>query len=112
VLPDAGLRSVVEHAGTGLLELEGPTAARPLITAALAAPAEIGGAGQTVLMVTATGRETEELAAELGDLLGDDVVATFPSWETPSASGWRCCANWRTPRNTVGCGSSSPRCAA
>ncbi|HEX3591681.1 MAG TPA: transcription-repair coupling factor [Pseudonocardiaceae bacterium] len=82
VLPDAGLRSVVEHAGTGLLELEGPTAARPLITAALAAPAEIGGAGQTVLMVTATGRETEELAAELGDLLGDDVVATFPSWET------------------------------
>ncbi|HVV25263.1 MAG TPA: transcription-repair coupling factor [Pseudonocardiaceae bacterium] len=82
LLPDAGLRSVVDHAGTGLLELEGPTATRPLVTAALAAPEDVGGAGRTVLMVTATGRETEELTAVLGDLLGDDVVASFPSWET------------------------------
>ncbi len=82
VLPDAGLCSVVEHAGAGLLELEGPPATRPLVTAALAAPAELGGADRPVLMVAATGREVEELTAVLGDLLGDDVVASFPSWET------------------------------
>ncbi len=82
LLPDAGLRAVVEHAGTGLLELEGPPATRPLVTAALAAPQQIGGADVPVLMVTATGRETEELSAVLSDLLGPDVVATFPSWET------------------------------
>jgi transcription-repair coupling factor (superfamily II helicase) len=82
VLPDASLRSVVDHAGTGTLELEGPPAARPLVSAALAAPAELGGADRPVLMVTATGRETEELTAVLSDLLGEDAVVSFPSWET------------------------------
>jgi transcription-repair coupling factor (superfamily II helicase) len=82
VLPDAGLRAVVEHAGSGLLELEGPIAARPLVAAALAAPAEIGGADRPVLMVTATGRVTEELTSVLSDLLGADAVVSFPSWET------------------------------
>jgi transcription-repair coupling factor (superfamily II helicase) len=82
VLPDAGLRSVVEHAGTRTLELEGPPAARPLVSAALAAPAELGGADRPVLMITATGRETEELTSVLSDLLGPDAVVSFPSWET------------------------------
>jgi transcription-repair coupling factor (superfamily II helicase) len=82
VLPDAGLRQVVEHAGAALFEIEGPPATRPLVSAALAAPTEIGGADRPVLMVAATGREVEELTAVLGDLLGDDVVASFPSWET------------------------------
>jgi transcription-repair coupling factor (superfamily II helicase) len=82
LLPEAGLKSVVEHAGTGLLELEGPPAARPLVIGALAAPTEAGGADTPVLAVTATGRETEELAAVLADLLGAGAVETFPSWET------------------------------
>jgi transcription-repair coupling factor (superfamily II helicase) len=82
VLPDTGLRAVVEHAGTRLVEMEGPPAGRPLVAAALAAPAELGGADRPVLMVTATGRETEELTAVLSDLLGSDVVSSFPSWET------------------------------
>ncbi|HEX4720988.1 MAG TPA: transcription-repair coupling factor [Pseudonocardiaceae bacterium] len=82
VLPDAGLASVVEHAGAGLLELEGPLAARPLVAAALAEATDSGGAGVPVLMVTATGRLTEELTAVLADLLGPDAVAAFPSWET------------------------------
>ena len=82
VLPDAGLKSVVEYAGTGLLELEGPLAARPLVAAALAADPGAGGAGVPVLLATATGRLTDELAAVLGDLLGHDAVAAFPSWET------------------------------
>jgi transcription-repair coupling factor (superfamily II helicase) len=92
LLPDASLRTIVRAAGTGFLELEGPPAARPLVVGALAAdqaaqdvaegtePA--GGAGRMVLAITATGRETDELADVLADLLGPDQVAVFPSWET------------------------------
>ncbi|MPZ64410.1 MAG: transcription-repair coupling factor [Pseudonocardiaceae bacterium] len=76
VLPDPALRELVDRAGAPALELEGPTAARPLAVAALAQ------AGHPVLAVTATGREAGELTAELGDLLGDDAVAELPSWET------------------------------
>ena len=102
LLPDASLRTVVQAAGTASLELEGPPAARPLVVASLAADADCddadrddadrddadrddqdrGGAGRTVLAITATGRETEELADVLADLLGPDEVVTFPSWET------------------------------
>ena len=35
-----------------------------------------------VLLVTATGREAEAAAAAIGDLIGDENVALFPSWET------------------------------
>ncbi len=76
VLPDPALRELVDRAGTPGLGLEGPVAARPLAVAALAQ------AGHPVLAVTATGREAAELVAELGDLLGTDVVAELPSWET------------------------------
>ncbi|HEY8374444.1 MAG TPA: transcription-repair coupling factor [Pseudonocardiaceae bacterium] len=78
-LADKALREVVDRAGAPLLELEGPAAARPLVAAALAAEQ---GAGRPVLLVTATGREADELGAELTDLLGTGAVATFPSWET------------------------------
>ncbi len=40
------------------------------------------GSGVPVLLVTATGREAEAAAASVGDLIGDDNVALFPSWET------------------------------
>ncbi|HEV3356209.1 MAG TPA: transcription-repair coupling factor [Pseudonocardiaceae bacterium] len=82
VLPTGGLRAVLERADVGIVELEGPPAARPLVVAALAAPADLGGADRPVLVVTATGREVEELTTVLGDLLGRDVVTSFPSWET------------------------------
>ena len=36
----------------------------------------------TVLAVTATAREGEDLVAQLGELLGPDAVAYFPAWET------------------------------
>ncbi|SHG56275.1 transcription-repair coupling factor [Streptoalloteichus hindustanus] len=81
-MADEALRAVVGAAGSSTLEVEGPAAARPLVTAALAANPDRGGAGRPVLAVTATGREAEELAAELAELLGPDMVATFPSWET------------------------------
>ena len=59
------------------LDLVGPPAARPLAVAALARSAR-----RTVLAVTATGREAEDLAAALRSLLPADAVVEFPSWET------------------------------
>ncbi|WP_134764875.1 transcription-repair coupling factor [Nocardioides sp. 1609] len=63
-------------AGDATLDLTGPAALRPFVTSALVA------ADRTVLVVTATTREAEELTAELGDLVGPEVVAHYPSWET------------------------------
>ncbi|WP_436493691.1 transcription-repair coupling factor [Actinokineospora sp. HUAS TT18] len=71
------LAVITDAAGAPTLDLAGPVAARPLVVAALAE-----GAKSPVLAVTATGREADELVAVLGDLLGRDVVANFPSWET------------------------------
>ncbi|MTD54815.1 transcription-repair coupling factor [Amycolatopsis pithecellobii] len=79
VLADSALRGVLERAGSPLLDLQGPTAARQLVVATLAADE---GAARPVLAVTATGRESEELTAALASLLGPDMVAEFPSWET------------------------------
>jgi transcription-repair coupling factor (superfamily II helicase) len=75
VLPDPALTTVADAAGSPGLELEGPTAARPLVAATLAGRT-------TVLAITATGHEADDLTAALGDLLGRDAVAAFPSWET------------------------------
>ncbi len=81
---DPAVRRVIDAAGRPRLELEGPAAARALTAAALAADPtdQGGGAGGTVLLVTATGREAEEVAAAVSDLLGPDGVDVFPSWET------------------------------
>ncbi|MGX7825329.1 transcription-repair coupling factor [Actinokineospora sp. 24-640] len=76
VLHDPSVASVVERAGTPGLTLDGPVSARSIVVAALAK------AGKPVLAVTATGREADDLAAVLGDLLGPDTVANLPSWET------------------------------
>ncbi|MEO9325619.1 transcription-repair coupling factor [Nocardioides sp. C4-1] len=58
------------------LDLTGPGSLRSFVAAALV------GAGRSTLVVTATTREAEELTAELGDLVGPEVVAHYPSWET------------------------------
>jgi transcription-repair coupling factor (superfamily II helicase) len=79
VLADPALRGVAEASGHDSLRLQGPPAARPAVVAALAAP---GAAGAATLVVTATEREAAELAAELGELLGEDEIAHLPSWET------------------------------
>ena len=76
VLGDPSLRDVLE-AGPQALDLTAPHGLRPLVVAALAARA-----GRTVLAVTATGREAEELQAALGSLLDPHRVALYPSWET------------------------------
>lgn len=79
---DSALRQVIEAADRSRLVLEGPAAARSLAAAALAAEPGLGGAGRPVLLVTATGREAEEVSTALSDLLGPDGVEILPSWET------------------------------
>ncbi|MCK9923540.1 transcription-repair coupling factor [Frankia sp. AgPm24] len=82
---DPALARAISTAGQSTLDLAGPAALRPFAAAALAASTGdggAGGAGRPVLAVVATGREAEDLAAALGDLLGQDAVAVYPSWET------------------------------
>ncbi len=70
----AQLTELAQAAQRRELTLVGPHAVRPFVAAALAAAAP-------VLLVTATGREADDLSAELGEILGA-AVAQFPSWET------------------------------
>ncbi|MGE2717024.1 transcription-repair coupling factor [Mycolicibacterium litorale] len=56
------------------LAMVGPSSARLLVTAALAQAGPL-------LVVTATGREADDLTAELKGVIGD-AAAMFPSWET------------------------------
>ena len=66
-------------AGGGLvpaLDLTGPAALRPFVVDGLVR------AGRTVLAVTATAREAEDLVEHLGSLVDPDTVGYFPSWET------------------------------
>ncbi|NJQ02772.1 transcription-repair coupling factor [Streptomyces zingiberis] len=80
VVRDPALAEAAQAAKGGRvphLDLVGPPAARPFAVAALAREA-----GRTVLAVTATGREAEDLAATLRCLLPPDGVVEYPSWET------------------------------
>jgi transcription-repair coupling factor (superfamily II helicase) len=79
-LDDPALATVIQAAsrsGARPLALSGPTALAPLAIATLA-----GRAGRTVLAVTSTGREAEDLLASLQCLLPPDTVALYPGWET------------------------------
>ena len=79
VLADATLTAALDdaRAGTlGTLDLTGPAALRPFVIAGLVR------AGRTVLAVTASGREADDLVTTLGDLVDPSLVAAYPSWET------------------------------
>ena len=76
------VRDVVAAAGAPSNRIIAPAGIRPFLAAALAAGRDHGGAGVPVMLVTATGREAEVATAAIGDLLGDDHVMIFPSWET------------------------------
>ena len=72
VLDDPTLAAALEDAREGrvrALDLTGPEALRPFVTAGLVR------SGRTVLAVTATAREAEDLVAHLGDLMDPDRVA-------------------------------------
>ncbi len=81
VLTDPSLSRAVEAGtgatGPGMLDLTAPAGLQPFVVAGLAARA-----GRTVLAVTATGREAEDLVAALGSLHDPDRIALYPSWET------------------------------
>src|SRR5687768_12674730 len=79
VLAEPTLAGAVEDARTGALtalDLTGPAALRPFLVKGLV------DAGRTVLAVTPTAREGEDLVAALGDLLDPDEIGYYPSWET------------------------------
>ena len=79
VLAEPTLASAVEDARGGALptlDLTGPAALRPFVVKGLV------DAGRTVLAVTPTAREAEDLAATLGDLVDPAQVGYYPSWET------------------------------
>jgi transcription-repair coupling factor (superfamily II helicase) len=63
-------------ASADVRDLSGPPGLRPFAAATLAS------AGRTVLAVTATDREADELTEALGSLLAPGAVALYPSWET------------------------------
>ncbi|MDX6347457.1 MAG: hypothetical protein QOF84_2247, partial [Streptomyces sp.] len=80
VVGDPALNEAVEAAREGNrahVDLVGPPAARAFAIGALATRT-----GRTVLAVTATGREAEDLAAALQSLLPSDSVVEYPAWET------------------------------
>ncbi|MEV6637582.1 transcription-repair coupling factor [Actinoplanes sp. NPDC051470] len=64
------------------LDLTAPASLRPFVVAAVASPADSGGASRPVLAVTATSREADDLADALGCLIDPAAVAVYPSWET------------------------------
>ncbi|WP_182525940.1 transcription-repair coupling factor [Nocardioides dongkuii] len=79
VLADPTLAAALDDARGALvpsLDLTAPEAMRPFVVAGLVR------AGRTVLAVTATSREAEDLTAALADLVDPDTVAYYPSWET------------------------------
>ncbi|MEE2031633.1 transcription-repair coupling factor [Rhodococcus chondri] len=73
-LADPRFQRVAQLVGSAEQALVAPPAARPFVAAAVAEKAPL-------LVVTATGREADDLTAELSEMLGDSV-AQFPSWET------------------------------
>src|SRR4051794_2199769 len=75
--PDPALRAAVDGVGTPTLDLSAPPGLRPFLLATLAART-----GRTVLAVTATSREAEDLVTALRSLLPADSVVDYPAWET------------------------------
>ncbi|MUM27774.1 transcription-repair coupling factor [Mycolicibacterium sp. CBMA 295] len=75
-LTDPSLQDVLRRAADrpADLALVGPASARVLVAATLAQQSPL-------LVVAATGREADDLTAELRGVFGD-AVALFPSWET------------------------------
>ncbi|MEV6864393.1 transcription-repair coupling factor [Streptosporangium subroseum] len=77
----AGVLEDVRGGDSSDVALIAPPALRPFAVAALAREGAKGTA-RTVLAVTATGREAEDLASALTSLLDENAVAVFPAWET------------------------------
>src|SRR6478736_5425227 len=75
-LGDPALRRIGDALGQPDLTVSGPPAIAPFAIAALTRE------GRTVLAVTSTGRQAEDLAAALSCLVDPERVAIYPGWET------------------------------
>jgi transcription-repair coupling factor (superfamily II helicase) len=73
--------TLAREGGEPLIDITGPPGLRAPLVGALARSLPEG-AGRTVLAVTATGREAEDLAAALRCFIPAHAVAEFPAWET------------------------------
>ncbi|MDH6676195.1 transcription-repair coupling factor (superfamily II helicase) [Rhodococcus sp. LBL1] len=73
-LSHSAFAGIAEAVGRTGVDVVAPQPARPFVTAALSEHTQL-------LVVTATGREADDLTTELREMLGDGV-AQFPSWET------------------------------
>ncbi|MGL5825280.1 MAG: CarD family transcriptional regulator, partial [Nocardioides sp.] len=77
VLADPALSSALENLEpASTVNVVAPPALRPFVSWGLAAT------GRTVLAITPTARDGEALTDALGELIGADQVAFYPSWET------------------------------
>ncbi|MGV9710703.1 transcription-repair coupling factor [Gordonia sp. NPDC003424] len=75
---DKAIADLLGRRGADRLDVTAPDAARPFVVACLAQSADA-----PLLVVSANGREADDLTAELAELLDDPAsVAQFPSWET------------------------------
>ena len=75
------LAQAVAVPGAGLVHVGAPRAAHALVVAAIDA-ARTKPSGTRLLVITATGREADDIAEGLASFAPDVSVATFPSWET------------------------------
>jgi transcription-repair coupling factor (superfamily II helicase) len=80
-LADPGLAAVLQAAGSPELDVIAAPGVRPTVLAGIASPRPRG-AGRPLVVVTATSRESEDLAAALRCYLPEFSVAEFPAWET------------------------------
>ena len=80
----AAAMKVAREPGVSTVDVTAPAALRPFLAAALASADEAGDT-RSVLVVTATAREADEVAAATRGLLDhddSDLVAAYPAWET------------------------------
>jgi len=77
---DPGFALVGELAASGASSVvEAPSAVHPLVVADIATARS---ARAPVFVVTATGREAEDVATALSGIIPEAAIAVFPSWET------------------------------
>ncbi|MBU4336228.1 MAG: transcription-repair coupling factor, partial [Actinobacteria bacterium] len=82
LLAEPSLRAAVEQVRSrGELDVVGPAGVRAPLLAAMAGTAGRTG-GRPLVVVTATGRDGDELAGALRSYLPVDEVAVLPAWET------------------------------